>query len=92
MSHEKEDHEIECNICKQTYDTQAEKEPHIVKDHPQAVHACTKCDLTFRNTEELEQHVEITHMNLITYVCTQCDKSFQTENELEVHMEDSHHT
>jgi len=51
---------------------------------------CKKCDLEFKNQEELMQHLQVTHYKDLPYDCTECGENFSNMEDMRTHLQRKH--
>lgn len=53
------------------------------------IHICEKCDRTFANERNLEQHTRKNSCKKVIYYCKKCNKGFSSESSMYRHMRDT---
>ena len=51
---------------------------------------CHKCELKFKNQEELMQHLQITHYKDLPYDCRECGENFSNMEDMRTHLQKNH--
>ena len=51
---------------------------------------CEKCNLQFKNQEELMQHLQITHYKDLPYDCKECGENFSNMEDMRTHLQRQH--
>ena len=51
---------------------------------------CEKCNLQFKNQEELMQHLQITHYKDLPYDCKKCGENFSNMEDMRTHLQRQH--
>ncbi|KAG8797153.1 hypothetical protein FRC16_009178 [Serendipita sp. 398] len=75
-----------CIHCRRQFDTASQLNGHFAKTHPDGLH-CDKCDLWFRYSTNLQQHIESPVHNKRNIPCPHCSEEFKTTSGVAHHME-----
>ena len=71
-------------------DVGTNKKPRIVKMKFFEKIPCDKCELKFKNQEELMQHLQITHYKDLPYDCRECGENFSNMEDMRTHLQRKH--
>lgn len=77
--------DYECNCCYETYETERMRKEHEVEDH----HYCADCDRSFRNLNNIQQHLRSAAHLGASIICPFCKRGFATATGLVHHIENS---
>ena len=72
-----------------TIELETEKNMEEVNDSNQKI-KCNHCELTFRNSDIVDKHIEIEHNRTVKHTCQACNQKFKSNDDLELHMVEEH--
>ncbi|KAF7270570.1 hypothetical protein GWI33_016461 [Rhynchophorus ferrugineus] len=81
---------VQCDVCNKMYSSKDVLRKHKKKIHGSNKFPCIKCDKSYGDFKELNNHLKKNHTGLRPYYCPHCPNSFGEEHSLKTHIKRIH--
>lgn len=81
---------VSCTICGKQFKTQNQLTNHKISHSDEKKYSCERCDVAYKRSKELQNHLLSVHFNIKKYECPWCPKNFVNNSNFRKHKKAMH--